>query len=201
MKIATQHISVPRDGETDNGDAVVIRSEAEISLLAVIDGLGHGQGAALVAQTATNVLADVPLTDGVERVIHRLHETLKGTRGAAALVCLIRPSRTGSSDGLYELEGCSIGNVEMRCRVSSLAIVLTPGVLGGRIDRIRLFGGPLLDDERLAIFSDGISPRFSLRDLTSLSPIDACQTIFERHRRSHDDATILVADMVNGELT
>jgi len=197
MRILAHHISVPRQGETANGDAVVMRNESNADLLAVVDALGHGPTAAAVAEQACNLLRETPLTDGVEKIVQRLHESLKGTRGSAAMVCLIRPSPSASNTGLYEIEGCSIGNVDMRSKVSSLAITLTPGVLGGRIDRIRVFGGTLLDQERLVIFSDGISPRFHLRDLSMLSPSDACQTIFDEHRRSHDDATVLVADMVN----
>jgi hypothetical protein len=195
MKVDVQHISAPKLGETANGDAVVIREEQGIRLISVIDALGHGPKAQSVASAAADLLRSVSLADGVEKIIRRLHEGLHGTRGVAAMVCLLKPATEGH--GLCQLEGCSVGNVDMRFKISNMPMMLSPGVLGSRLERVKVFGGHLFDDERFAIFSDGIAPRFRLRDLPSISPIEACRNIFEQHRRAHDDATILVADLVN----
>jgi hypothetical protein len=48
---------------------------------------------------------------------------------------------------------------------------------------------------RLALFSDGISTSLRLEDTAKLTPAAACHAIFGRHRRTEDDATILVADL------
>src|SRR6266542_4741816 len=115
----------------------------------------------------------------------RVNAKLQGTRGAAALVCRIDASP--SPGGPLHIAGCGVGNVDIRCRESRLIIMITPGVLGGRTPRFRTFHGPLRDNERVAIFTDGISPRFRLADMRELSPAETCRTIFQQHRRSHDD--------------
>jgi negative regulator of sigma-B (phosphoserine phosphatase) len=193
MKLDVEYISKPMRGETANGDAVVIRKETSAGLLAVIDGLGHGPRAEHAAAIAVDVLKSVALSHDVEHMVKEVHSSLRGTRGAAALVCRVQAS--GSQAGALQMTGCGVGNVEIRCRESRLIIMITPGVLGGRTPRFRTFHGPLRDNERVAIFTDGISPRFRLADMRELTLGETCRTIFTQHRRSHDDATILVADL------
>src|SRR5689334_19333420 len=100
MKITASYLCVPKVGETANGDAVVIRDEAPVTLIAVVDALGHGPGAATAADAAVKELSEVPLNIGVLAILERVHDKLHGTRGAAAMVCLF--------DG-KKLTGCSVG--------------------------------------------------------------------------------------------
>lgn len=195
MRLDVQSLSLPKDGEIANGDAVVYRVEGDVALLAVIDALGHGPEAAEVARHAVDELGSAPLHDGVERLVLRLHERLQRSRGSAGLLCTIRPGPHSDTNGDYELEACSVGNVEMRVAPAKVSVMLTPGILGSRLTNLRIFRSPISLGERLAIFSDGVAPRFTLRDLTNLPALEACQKILEQHRRPHDDATILVADL------
>jgi phosphoserine phosphatase RsbX len=73
--------------------------------------------------------------------------------------------------------------------------MLSPGVLGSSVRQFRVFAGELHVGSRLALFSDGISSRFSLDDVRKLPPAEACASIVHRHAHAHDDATILVADV------
>jgi phosphoserine phosphatase RsbX len=180
------HICVPKVGESVNGDAVVIRHDGDHTLIAVIDALGHGPGAALAAQVAIEALADVQLTNGVQSVIDKVHDKLHGTRGAAAMVCIWDGAR---------IRGCAVGNVELRSRGTRVPVMLTPGILGARVRSYRLFESPLVPADRIVIFSDGISSHLSLDETQRMSPSEACRTIMDRYRRSHDDATVLVADV------
>ena len=45
------------------------------------------------------------------------------------------------------------------------------------------------------MFSDGISPRMELDKYERLPVEHACKAMVERYRRSHDDATLLLADV------
>src|ERR687894_561949 len=49
--------SRPRPGEVDNGDAYFVRRRTGATLLAVVDGLGHGHGAQEAARAALEVLS------------------------------------------------------------------------------------------------------------------------------------------------
>lgn len=186
MRLLCEHRSLPRDGETANGDAVVVRRAERRTLLGVIDGLGHGPGAAEVALVATRFLSQVSLDGSIGDIVEGLHAQLRGTRGAAATLCLIEGAR---------VSGCGVGNVELRTAWTRLPVVHTPGILGARVQRPRLFEGTLAAGDRLLLFSDGISGQLRLEDLIDMPLDEACQTVMRKHRRPHDDATVLAAQL------
>jgi negative regulator of sigma-B (phosphoserine phosphatase) len=186
LKLSLFHISLPKLGEHVSGDAVVTRVEQGATLLAVVDSLGHGPAAAVVADRAREFLDKVPLEKTARSLTEGLHDALRGTRGAAAMCCLIKNGR---------LEGCGVGNVELRTLTSRVPVVLTPGILGVSLQRTRVFEGALVSRARLFLFSDGLSPRMDLLMCERLSTAEACKALMERYRRSHDDATLLIADV------
>jgi negative regulator of sigma-B (phosphoserine phosphatase) len=186
MTLDVAYRSIPMHGETVNGDGVVYRSEEGRSLLAVIDGLGHGPKAHEVAVKAFEVLTAVALDQSLESIMSELDDALRSGRGAAATVCLIDGDR---------LAGCGVGNVEMRAAGCVLPVVLSPGVLGGRVRTMRCFRGVLQPGARLVMFSDGISGRFALRDFDDSSASELCETLMSRFGKNQDDATVLVADV------
>lgn len=180
------HTCVPKEGETLCGDTVVVRDEGGVTLLAVIDALGHGPPAAVVADRGREYLAGARLDRDVGALTEGLHEALRGTRGVAAMCCLIRADR---------MEGCGVGNVELRSSGSRVPAILTPGVLGVQVTRLRVFQTTLTPGARIVLFSDGVSPRIDLERVERLPAEPAGKALFERYRRAHDDATLLVADL------
>ena len=186
LALTIEYLVVPMDGERESGDAVVVRPTEDGVILAVIDALGHGEHAAAVAREAIVELGDVAIDRGVTHVIERLHGRLRGGRGAAGLVCILRGKR---------LEVCGVGNVDLRIRGAKIPVALTPGVLGGAVNRWRVFSGDLAPGARLVMFSDGISARLDLDAVAGLDPGAACRALMASHRRAHDDATVLVADV------
>lgn len=186
MKLSLSHISIPKEGEVLSGDAVITRRQPGITLLAVIDALGHGPHAAVVADRSREYLDSARLDQSVYALTEGLHDALRGTRGAAAMVCLLKNDR---------LEGCGVGNVELRALTSRIPVVLSPGILGVTLRRARIFEGGLVAGSRLFLFSDGISPRMDLLAVERLPVEQACKALVDRYRRSHDDATLLVADI------
>lgn len=186
MKLAVDHINRPRAGEAVSGDLVVVREDQGRQLLCVIDALGHGPKAAAAAEAAGELLRTASLVASIEELVWRLHDGLRGTRGAAALICLV--------DG-DDLQGVSVGNVSLRSTSRRLSVLQTPGVLGGAaIRRLRIFRGRLEPGERLVAHTDGVSGRFNLEETAGTTPRQACQAILEEYGRAEDDATVLVAD-------
>jgi phosphoserine phosphatase RsbX len=183
----TEHRSVPRQDELECGDIAVVRAAAEATLVAVIDALGHGPFAATAARIAADHLATAPLDRGVQSVMESLHISLRGSRGAAAMICIL------TADG--RLEGCGIGNVELRAIGSRVPVLLTPGVLGTSIKRMRTFEARLAPGDRLVIFTDGLSSRMDLDRVRGLPPGEACDVLMAQYRRTHDDSTVLVTDI------
>jgi phosphoserine phosphatase RsbX len=181
------HLSVPKLGEHANGDAVLVRrSEAGELLFAVIDGLGHGPAAAKASQAAIVYMQSCALDQPLSVIMQAIHQQLKDTRGAAGTLCLLR----GNS-----FEGCAVGNVQFSCINTTVPMVLSSGVLGQRMPKLRVCTAELRRGARLALFSDGISSKFRLDESRLLSPQQACQLALERHRKKEDDSTILIADL------
>jgi phosphoserine phosphatase RsbX len=183
----TEHRSLPRHGEHECGDIAVVRASAQLTLLAVIDALGHGPHAAAAAAIAAEHLAETSLDQGLIMLMEGLHAALRGSRGAAGMIVLLEP------DG--RLQGCGVGNVELRTVGTRVPAVLTPGILGASINRLRTFEGRVAVGDRLVIFSDGISSRMELERLRGLAPGAACDALMTQYRRTHDDSTVLVTDL------
>jgi phosphoserine phosphatase RsbX len=73
-------------------------------LVAVIDGLGHGEEAGLAADLAARAMAD-HAEEAVESLARPCHQTLRGTRGAAMSLA--------SFDWRTQTVTClAVGNVE-----------------------------------------------------------------------------------------
>jgi len=179
------YLCQPARGELVSGDTVVVRDHDGTAMVAVIDVLGHGAEAARVAEVASRFLATASL-DGAAALIGSLHQALRGSRGAAAAICVIRER---------SFEACSVGNVEVRVLGTPMPVIATPGIVGQRFANLRTCTGALASGDRLVCFSDGISSRFALDTIRTLTPRDACAQVMATHRRAHDDATILVADV------
>ncbi|MCE9575729.1 MAG: serine/threonine-protein phosphatase [Deltaproteobacteria bacterium] len=183
MQIA--HLSAPALGETRCGDIAVIREETAATMIAVVDVLGHGPEAARIAEIAAGCLRAAPIKRAKDAMA-LLHEALRGSRGAAATVFVLRGLR---------IDGCGVGNVELRVLGTSVPVILTPGIVGQRMSTLREFECALATGDRLICFSDGISSRVPFAELRALAPREACAAIMQQHRRNHDDGTVVIADL------
>lgn len=185
LQLSIAQRSRPKPGESQNGDAVVVRKDDALTLMAVIDALGHGPRAALVATHAVRHLEHADLTRGAAEVLAGLHAALHGTRGAAAVVALF--------DG-RTLEYGGVGNVEMRCVGSRIEPGVVDGILGQRVRRFRTCRTTMAPGDRIAVFSDGISGRFTLANYALSAATAVCEDILRSFARPLDDASLLVAD-------
>lgn len=187
MIIQAAHVSLPMPGEIQNGDAVLVRqSVSGDTILAVIDGLGHGPDAAAASRVAIEALSLMPFEVSVLDAMQEIHRELRGTRGAAGTVGIVRN---------FKFEICAVGNVALMCTNCSVPLVLSAGVLGHQVAKFRVGACQLSNRARLALLSDGVSTRFRLEEYKDLEPLAACQEIMARYRRKEDDATVLIADV------
>ena len=58
VKVTVEYATLPKQGETENGDAALVRRVDDSVLIAVVDALGHGALAAKAAAVATSYLAE-----------------------------------------------------------------------------------------------------------------------------------------------
>lgn len=177
----------PYPGESCSGDAAVMRSDPDAVLFGIIDALGHGSAAAAAATRATELLAGASLREPIATLVRELDGGLRGGRGAAALLCLVRGD---------ELEGCGVGNVELRTTGMRIGVLATPGVLGrGPSVRPRTFAARLVPGVRMVVFSDGVSGRLRADHRRALAAQAASAALLAEWARDTDDAAVLVADV------
>jgi serine phosphatase RsbU (regulator of sigma subunit) len=179
----------PYPGETVSGDAWQIDWHGSVCRIALVDGLGHGPQAAATAQAAVAALAAEPALNPVEAV-HRCHDALEGTRGAALLVASIDVAR-----GQFVVAGA--GNVEARlCQDGEAKHLMTDrGIVGSTLPKVRPVELTLAPDWLLLIYTDGIKRRFEAQSLIEAAPggDGLAQAILTGWARATDDATVLVA--------
>lgn len=189
MRLDVAHRTRPCHGEAANGDAVWVGTWIHRPVFAVFDASGHGPEAERASQAACGVLDRWDGTPDLPAVAARLHEELRGTRGSAVLLALL-------DQGV--LRGFGVGNVELRALDRTISALLTPGILGVRLRRrVHVFEIPLQLGDRLLVCSDGIRGRIEREDHEGLSPADLCDSLLRDHSRPHDDATVLVADVLD----
>lgn len=188
MRFDLAHRSRPCVGETLNGDAVWVGKWIHRPVFAVFDASGHGPEAHEASKQACESLARWDGTMDMRALAARLHEELKGSRGSAGVIGVLDDQ---------VLRGFGIGNVELRALNRTITALLTPGVLGVRLRRrVHVFEIPLSVGDRLIAFSDGVKGRIDSDYHEGLSPADLCDSLLRDHSRPHDDATVLVADVL-----
>jgi negative regulator of sigma-B (phosphoserine phosphatase) len=189
VRLTVAHRSRPCVGETLNGDAVWVGEWIRRPVFAVFDASGHGPEANAAARTACSVLDRWDGTPDLHALAARLHQELHGSRGTAGLIALV-------DEGV--LRGFGVGNVELRALDRTISALLTPGILGVRMRRkLHVFEIPLRAGDRLMVCSDGVRGRIDHDQHQGLSPDDLCDSLLRDHSRPHDDATVLVADVLD----
>jgi serine phosphatase RsbU (regulator of sigma subunit) len=179
------------------------------ALVAVVDGVGHGEKAAMVAQTATATLAE-HAHESPAALLERCHRVLKGTRGVVMSLASFEVST-------HSLTWLGIGNVEgilLRAKALKLkwpmndpalfstegipreareSILLKGGIVGYQLPSLRPVTHPVEAGDILIFATDGIRSTFSRALPLAGSPQEIADYILAEHRRGTDDALVLVA--------
>jgi anti-sigma regulatory factor (Ser/Thr protein kinase) len=176
---------------TVNGDTFVIKRWQASALIAVIDGVGHGQYAHRAAQTARNYVethVDQPL-DAIFRGVER---TCRATRGV--VMALVRFD-FGADDIRFSF--ASVGNIEARLfgGLERQQFSIHRGIVGGNAPNPRVTDHRWEPRMVMALHSDGVTPRWrweDFPDVTKESAMTMAQRLLRRLAKENDDATIVV---------
>ena len=178
-------------GEGRSGDLAVFAPSARGGLLAVIDGLGHGDAAADASEAAAEVL-HARVDDPPQRLLEHCHEELRHTRGAVmTLAWFDLEERSMSWTG--------VGNVEARfiraadgpdARYDSPVVL--GGVVGYNLPRVRMSTLALEPGDAVVIATDGVAADYSASIEPGVAAQELAERVLERHGKGTDDALAAV---------
>lgn len=181
--------SAPLAGQASSGDRGVVVPFPGGTVVAAIDGLGHGDAASKAAAAAVLAISEDP-AQPVDELVRRCHAKLRQTRGAVMTVASFVP-------GVMTWVG--VGNVDgILVRAAGVEGVNTRGGIVG-------FQLPLLSPRRfdvqpgdtLVLATDGIRHGFRSA-VDGRAPQVIADAILAGFGKGSDDACVVVARYVGG---
>jgi negative regulator of sigma-B (phosphoserine phosphatase) len=183
------------EGEERSGDLAVFAGYAGGALVAVLDGLGHGDPAADASAIAADVIHRNRSAPPAE-LLQRCHKALHRTRGVVMTLAWFDLDR-------HEMSWAGVGNVEARLVRGAAtygdrhdsALVLG-GVVGYNLPAIRPSTIDLLPGDAVAFATDGIEADYSVSLAPGVPAQKLAERIHERHGKGTDDALAVVVRYV-----
>jgi len=192
LPVDVGYASRPIAGASVSGDHHTLVAFPGGVLIVVVDGLGHGEDAAVAARLAIATVeesADQPL-----RVLfERCNSALNRTRGAvmsAATIDTATQIMTWAAIGNVDASLFRAGTNGQRRRD---AIVMVGGVIGSRLPTIRLASLKIDRGDTLVMATDGIGVDFGSRITQAQTPQALANDIMAHCGKTNDDALVVVA--------
>jgi anti-sigma regulatory factor (Ser/Thr protein kinase) len=182
-------IALPVAGETECGDGWAAVSAGSRTVILVVDGLGHGVSAAAAANTAVH-LFQANAARPAEQIMDLLHRGLQSTRGAAAAVAELDPSRG-------QLRFAGLGNIAswVVADGATRALVSHNGIVGHQARRIQPFDYPWPAGATLVMHSDGLTGHWKLDRYPGVlrrDPALLAALLYRDCARPRDDSSVVV---------
>jgi phosphoserine phosphatase RsbX len=177
-------------GETVSGDRHWAGSVANGMMFAVIDGLGHGRAAAAASKIAVAMLQQYA-GDPLIELLHRCHESLRGTRGVAMSL-----AEFNTDDAMLRWIG--VGNVEAALLhrdpgLPSDKLLLRNGVVGSHLPTLRADELAIRPGDILTMITDGVTTEHPMRVAMDGRIESVADGILASACKGTDDALVLVA--------
>lgn len=192
LKIDTAFATLPLPGQTESGDLSLIKRVGKGTLIAVVDGLGHGQEAASAAHAAVGALdrySRQPLAD----LVKRCHEALVGLRGVVLGLAHLDPQAAT----MTWLGVGNVGGILLRAdtgnRPARITLVPNAGFIGAEQTHPTTRSVPLALGDTVVFYSDGIRDGFADSLVLANSPQEIADVVITRHVKGNDDALVVVA--------
>lgn len=183
-------------GQTVSGDLHVVKPFPNGVLLAVMDGLGHGDEATAAAKTAAATLVE-HAREHVISLLKRCHEALPRTRGVAMTL-----ASCNNLEGTITWLG--VGNVEgLLLRADAAAnppterVLLRGGVVGYQLPVLHAGVLPISAGDLLIFATDGVRSDFGSdfghsKSAGTETPQQIADRLLEKWFKGTDDALVLV---------
>ncbi len=175
------------------GDTGLIKEFDNKVFIAIVDVLGHGNEAYKLAVICHDFLEKNYRNDLIE-TMRALHEYIKGSRGAAAGLCLL-----DTNAGILKYVG--VGNITARkFGLNRVRLVSTNGIVGYAIKTLKEETMKLNDGDVFVLYTDGVQEHFELGDYPEILRDEAktiATHIIQQFGKDEDDATCIVVRCKN----
>ncbi len=184
--------SLTMPGQSQSGDRHLVQPYINGLLVAVVDGLGHGEQAAAAADLAVTTLIK-HAHEPVIALVKRCHDALRETRGVVmSLASFNELDRVLTWMGIGNVEGLVLhagGSPHSRHEY----LLLRGGVVGGQLPSLLASIMPLMQGDTLVFTTDGIRGGFA-KDLSASDPPQGmADRIRAKYSKGSDDALVFVA--------
>jgi anti-sigma regulatory factor (Ser/Thr protein kinase) len=182
-------VSKPKHGETVNGDSFVIKHGNEQSLIAVIDGVGHGRLAHQAAQSARYYIeghSELPFMD----IFRGVDRACRSSRGVVMALASFDWNQ-------MKLTFASVGNIEVKVfgAQEKFKFIVRRGIVGKNAPNPVITENDWRTDYVLALHSDGLSTHWNWNDFPDHSDRSAQFIAEHMHRaleKNNDDTTLII---------
>jgi|SRR5579859_5403213 len=182
----------PISGQSVSGDLYLVKPCDHRILVAVIDGVGHGNEAAAAARAAAEILGHYTREPTIS-LIKRCHQALAQTRGVVLTVAKLNPVEN-------TVTWLGVGNVEARLLRADKgashpreSVLLRGGLVGYQLPELAASVIPVATGDLLILATDGINAAFEDGIDFTETPGRIADNILKRHFKGNDDALVLVA--------
>jgi phosphoserine phosphatase RsbX len=182
---------VAHEGEGRSGDLAVFAPWSAGGLVAVIDGLGHGDPAADAAERAAEIIL-AHTSDAPQDLLERCHKALRRTRGAVMTLAWF-------DVGAHTMAWTGVGNVEARFVRGGGALgdrhhspVVLGGVVGYQLPKVRMATFELEAGDAVVFATDGVTADYSVSLEPGVPAQELADRVLERHCKGTDDALAVV---------
>lgn len=178
--------------EAVSGDTWHLAVDSRRISALVVDGLGHGEDAAVSAQAGAAAFAEYPF-NAPDSLVADMHRSMQGTRGGAVAIAQFDLHNAS-------LKFSGIGNIGARLisPAGSRGMASHPGIVGVQFRKTQTFDYPDSTGHMLIMFSDGLQSRWDLQDYPGLMfqhPGIIAAVLHRDFCRGRDDETILVVQL------
>ena len=179
-------------GQSTSGDRSVVKSFPDGVLVAALDGVGHGEEAAIAATVAGAIL-EAHAAEPVTALVRRCHEALRARRGVTMSVASFNVScGLVTWLGVGNVEGVLLRRGFTRAK-AEVPLLLRAGVVGLQLPLLDAQVLPVSAGDTLLFATDGIDSNFARGSVLDCAPQKAAEKILARHGKTTDDALVLVA--------
>lgn len=181
----------PRPGETESGDHYIVRVVPGGLVVAVIDGVGHGEPAFSASRRAAAAIEADPARTVIAHM-RRSHEAVIGTRGVVMSLAAFNTNEdTMTWLGVGNVFGILVRS-DPRAVPHREEMLTRGGVVGLHLPLLQASVSSLQPGDIVALATDGVRPDFGDQLTDRVPPTVLASQILAEHGRGTDDSLVFV---------